>query len=126
MIFNLKFFLTIVFFNSIFLTFSQSKKVEFYKNGQSGIEIISKSKKGITIIVSTYNAKMTIKNEVAQKFLDYYNKNNNISDSIIKLKVNDALVFGKCKLSTRAKVTNAGFYYQRVEWKNGLIEEYQK
>ncbi len=111
-------------FTSQFL-FSQAKKIEFYKNGQNGIEIISKSKKGITIIISTYNAKLKIKNEVAQKFLDYYNKNNNISDSIIKLKIKDALVIGKCKLSKKDKVTNAGFYYQRVEWKDGLIEEYQ-
>lgn len=105
---------------------AQAKKIEFYKNGQNGIEIISKSKKGITIIVSTYNAKLLIKNEVAQKFLEYYNKNNNISDSIIKLKVKDAIVIGKCKLAKKDKVTNAGFYYQRVEWKDGLIEEYHK
>lgn len=105
---------------------AQAKKIEFYKNGQNGIEIISKSKKGMTIIVSTYNAKLLIKNEVAQKFLEYYNKNNNISDSIIKLKVKDAIVIGKCKLAKKDKVTNAGFYYQRVEWKDGLIEEYHK
>ncbi len=107
------------------LCYSQQKKVEYYQNGQSGIEIISKSKKGITIIVSTYNAKLNIKNEVAQKFLEYYNKNNNIADSIIKLKIKDALVIGKCKLLKKDKVTNAGFYYQRVEWLNGLIEEYK-
>lgn len=122
----------LIYLNLFFLLFSsqlsisQSKKVEFYKNGQNGIEIISKSKKGITIIISTYNAKLSIKNEVAQKFLEYYNKNNNISDSIIKLKIKDAIVIGKCKLSRKNKLTNAGFYYQRVEWKNGLIEEYIK
>ncbi len=123
---KIKFYLIISFICSFQIVIAQSKKIEFYKNGQNGIEIISKSKKGITIIVSTYNAKLNIKNEVAQKFLEYYNKNNNISDSIIKLKVKDALVIGKCKLIKKDKVTNAGFYYQRVEWKDGLIEEYQK
>ena len=107
------------------LSFAQQKKVEYYQNGQNGIEIISKSKKGITIIVSTYNAKLSIKNEVAQKFLEYYNKNNNISDSVIKIRIKDALVIGKCKLLKKDKVTNAGFYYQRVEWQNGLVEEYK-
>ncbi len=123
---KIKIYLFLLFVFTFLIANAQSKKIEFYKNGQNGIEIISKSKKGITIIISTYNAKLKIKNEVAQKFLEYYNKNNNISDSIIKLKVKDALVIGKCKLAKKDKVTNAGFYYQRVEWKNGLIEEYQK
>ncbi len=123
---KIKIYLLVLFTFVLQVAKAQSKKIEFYKNGQNGIEIISKSKKGITIIISTYNAKLNIKNEVAQKFLEYYNKNNNISDSIIKLKVKDALVIGKCKLAKKDKVTNAGFYYQRVEWKDGLIEEYQK
>jgi hypothetical protein len=123
---KIKIYLIVLFIFALNVAKAQSKKIEFYKNGQNGIEIISKSKKGITIIISTYNAKLNIKNEVAQKFLEYYNKNNNISDSIIKLKVKDALVIGKCKLAKKDKVTNAGFYYQRVEWKDGLIEEYQK
>ena len=123
---KIKIYLLVLFTFVLQVVKAQSKKIEFYKNGQNGIEIISKSKKGITIIISTYNAKLNIKNEVAQKFLEYYNKNNNISDSIIKLKVKDALVIGKCKLAKKDKVTNAGFYYQRVEWKDGLIEEYQK
>lgn len=106
-------------------TFAQDKKIEYYTNGQSGIEMISKSKKGITLIISTYNAKLDLKDEVAQKFLDYYNKNNNISDSIIKIKTKNAIVIGKCKLSKKGSVTNLGFYYQRVEWKNGLIEEHK-
>ena len=116
---------TILMFLISSFTFSQAKKIEYYTNGQNGIEMISKSKKGITIIISTYNAKLTIKNEVAQKFLDYYNKNNNISDSIIKLKTKNAVVIGKCKLTKKGNVTNAGFYYQRVEWKDGLIEEHR-
>ena len=123
---KIKIYLLVLFTFVLQVAKAQSKKIEFYKNGQNGIEIISKSKKGITIIISTYNAKLNIKNEVAQKFLEYYIKNNNISDSIIKLKVKDALVIGKCKLAKKDKVTNAGFYYQRVEWKDGLIEEYQK
>ncbi len=123
---RIKIYLLVLLIFSFQIVKAQAKKIEFYKNGQNGIEIISKSKKGITIIVSTYNAKLIIKNEVAQKFLEYYNKNNNISDSIIKLKVKDAIVIGKCKLTKKDKVTNAGFYYQRVEWKDGLIEEYQK
>ena len=52
-------------------------------------------------------------------------KNNNISDSIIKIKTKNAIVIGKCKLSKKGSVTNLGFYYQRVEWKNGLIEEHK-
>lgn len=105
---------------------AQTKKIEYYQNGQNGIEMISKSKFGLTVIVSTYNAKLSLKDEVAKLFYSYYQKNNNIADSILKLKTKNALVIGKCKISKKDKVTNIDFYYQRVEWLTGLIEEYKK
>ena len=122
--------LCIVFFTAIFTSqqcaIAQTKKIEYYQNGQNGIELISKSKMGLTVIVSTYNAKLSLKNEVAKLFYEYYQKNNNIADSILKLKTKDALVIGKCKITKKAKVTNIDFYYQRVEWLSGLIEEHKK
>lgn len=110
----------------IYLQSNAQKKIEYYENGQNGIEMISKSKFGLVVIVSTYNAKLSLKNEVAKLFYERYQKNNNINDSILKLKTKDALVIGKCKISKKAKVTNIDFYYQRVEWTNGLIEEHKK
>lgn len=111
---------------AMYLTQAQAKKIEYYANGQNGIELISKSKFGLTVIISTYNAKLKLKEEVAKLFYERYQKNNNINDSVIKIKTKEALVIGKCKISKKAKVSNVDFYYQRIEWNNGLIEEYKK
>ena len=121
--------LLIAFFLLMFtmqLSQAQAKKIEYYANGQNGIELISKSKFGLTVIISTYNAKLKIKDEVAKLFYERYQKNNNINDSVLKIKTKEALVIGKCKITKKAKVSNVDFYYQRVEWNSGLIEEYKK
>ena len=55
--------------------FSQPKKIEYYANGQNGIELISKSKFGLIVIISTYNAKLKLKDEVAKLFYEIYQKN---------------------------------------------------
>jgi hypothetical protein len=122
----MKFITTIIFIFILQINYSQEKGIEYYTNGQSGIEIISRSQKGLVLIVSTYYAKLKLKDAVAKKFYDYYNTNNNISDSIIKIKVDEALVIGKCKIVNKENVTNIGFYYDRIEWDSGLIEEHTK
>ena len=71
---------------AMYLTQAQAKKIEYYANGQNGIELISKSKFGLTVIISTYNAKLKLKEEVAKLFYERYQKNNNINDSVIKIK----------------------------------------
>lgn len=50
--------------------FAQGNLVETYSYGQNSIEVISTSDEG-TIIVSTFNAKMNIRKEIAEKFLIY-------------------------------------------------------
>ena len=76
--------LLIAFFLLMFtmqLSQAQAKKIEYYANGQNGIELISKSKFGLTLIISTYNAKLKIKDEVAKLFYERYQKNNNMGIS---------------------------------------------
>ncbi len=105
------------------LSIAQASKKEFYKNGQNGIELISESKSG-TVIISTYNAKMTIKDEIAQNFYQRYLKNEVKTDSIIVIVGKTAKVTGKCKIVKKAKLTSVNFYYEKVEWASGLIEEH--
>ncbi len=105
------------------LSIAQSPKKEFYKNGQNGIELISQSKSG-TVVISTYNAKMTIKDEIAQNFYQKYLKNEVKSDSIMVIVGKTAKVTGKCKIVKKAKLTSVNFYYEKVEWASGLIEEH--
>ncbi len=105
------------------ISIAQSPKREFYKNGQNGIELISQSKSG-TVVISTYNAKMTIKDEIAQNFYQKYLKNEVRSDSIMVIVGKTAKVTGKCKIVKKAKLTSVNFYYEKVEWASGLIEEH--
>jgi hypothetical protein len=105
------------------LSIAQTPKREFYKNGQNGIELISQSKSG-TVVISTYNAKMTIKDEIAQNFYQKYLKNEVKSDSIMVIIGKTAKVTGKCKIVKKAKLTSVNFYYEKVEWASGLIEEH--
>jgi DNA-binding beta-propeller fold protein YncE len=101
----------------------QTPKKEYYKNGQNGIELISQSKSG-TVVISTYNAKLTIKDEIAQNFYQKYLKNEVKTDSIMIIEGKTAKVTGKCKIIKKAKLTSVNFYYEKVEWASGLIEEH--
>jgi hypothetical protein len=105
------------------LSIAQAGKKEFYKNGQNGIELISQSKSG-TVIISTYNAKMTIKDEIAQNFYQRYLKNEVKTDSIIVIVGKTAKVTGKCKILKKAKLTSVNFYYEKIEWSSGLVEQH--
>ena len=105
------------------ISFSQKGKKEFYKNGQNGIELISQSKSG-TVVISTYNAKMTIKDEIAQNFYQKYLKNELKTDATTVIIGKTAKVTGKCKIFKKAKLTSVNFYYEKIEWASGLIEEH--
>ncbi len=102
---------------------AQTPKREFYKNGQNGIEIISQNKTG-TIVISTYNAKMKIKDEIAHNFYQKYLKNEVKTDSMLVIIGKTAKVTGKCKIIKKSKLINVNFYYEKIEWASGLIEEH--
>lgn len=105
------------------ITLAQVPKKEFYKNGQNGIELVSESKSG-TVVISTYNAKMAIKDEIAQNFYQRFLKEEVKTDSLMIIIGKTAKVTGKCKIVKKAKLTSVNFYYEKVEWASGLIEEH--
>lgn len=105
-------------------TMAQAPSKAYYKFGQNGIELILKTDLG-TDVISTYNAKMTIKNEIARNFYLRYLNNEVKSDSTIVVVGKEAKVTGKCKIIVKNKMTSINFYYEKVEWASGLIEEYR-
>jgi hypothetical protein len=107
---------------------SANSKVTTYKNGYNGMEYIVTSKKE-TIIVSTFNSKLDIKSEIAEKIYNYYNQNkdNSYQDGdTITIHGNDAKVTGKFVVTKKGKLTAVEFYYEKVEWNSGLTELYKK
>ena len=116
------YFLVLLFTAGV--SFSQGKpKVETYNHGHNGMELIAKSKKG-TVIISTFNSKMTIREEVAQKVYNMYIANQLESNKKCLIKSYTANVFGNCIIRKRKNLTVVDFYYEKIEWLNGLVEVY--
>ncbi len=99
-------------------------KVETYSYGQNGMELVARSKKGV-IIVSTYNSKMTIRQDIARKLYDLYLDNKLQNDKKITVEGSEADVTGKCIIRKKNSLTAVDFYYEVVEWDSGLKEIYQ-
>ena len=99
--------------------------VETYNYGQNGMELVARSKKGI-IIVSTFNSKMTIRQDIARKLYDLYLANKLHNNKIITVDGADADVTGKCVIRKKNSLTAINFYYEEVDWNSGLKEVYKK
>jgi hypothetical protein len=120
------FFIPVFFFLGFASSFAQQpKEVQYYNNGQNGIEFIAQSNKE-TVIVSNFNAKMTIRNEIARNVYDFYLKNKYLKGGVIIIKGLQAKVTGRFEKIKKDKLTNLNFYYEKVEWTNGLVEIFKK
>ncbi len=108
------------------LSFAQVKKAEPYNHGHNGIELVSRCKKGNTVIVSTYNAKMTIREEIAQSIFKMYEANQLENNQWLTVTCNEAKVYGKCNIRTKNKLTAIDFYFEKVYWNSGTTEVYVK
>ena len=127
-----------LFYLSILLVaqfgFSQSKNESTksdsqsatYDRGINGIEFIIPSEAG-TIVVSTFNAKPMIKNNIAQKVFTYYKNNASLaSGDTIRIVGADADVTGKLFVEKKGKLTSLNFHYEKIDWKSGLVEVYKR
>jgi len=104
---------------------SENPKVTTYSYGHNGMEYIAKNKNS-TIIVSTYNSKMTIRYDIATKLYLMYMDNTLENNKKITVCGEEADVTGKCIIRQNEKLTSVDFYYEVVEWKSGLKEIYKK
>jgi hypothetical protein len=110
---------------SSYYSFGQNiKKVEQYNYGKNGIEYIAKSKSGKTIIVSTFNSRPTIKDEVAVNVFNYFREKAPKDGDKITILANEAVVNGTCYIKVKDKLTSVEFHYETVEWNNGITEVY--
>lgn len=108
------------------LAFSKvNSKVETYNFGQNGMELVAHSKKGV-IIVSTFNSKMTIRQDIARKLYDLYLANKLENNKKITVYGCDAHVTGKCVIRKKKSLTAVDFFYEEVNWNSGLKEVYKR
>ncbi len=100
------------------------KRTEYYFNGQNGIELIANSTNN-TIIVSTFDSKLELKEEIAERIYKMYNANEIKNDTIISIPTPAAVVTGNFKVKSKEKLTDLSFYFHKIEWLNGLTEIHQ-
>lgn len=103
----------------------EDPNVTTYSYGHNGMELVARSKKG-TIIVSTFNSKMTIRQDIANKVYALYIANKLETNKKVTVKGTDANVTGKCIIRKKKDLTAVDFYYETVEWNNGHKEIYKR
>lgn len=99
--------------------------IETYHYGHNGMEVIARSKSQ-TVIISTFNSKMTIRKDIAYELYNLYLENKLESNQKLTVFGCEANVTGKCIIRKKNNLTVVDFYYEVVEWNNGLKEVYQK
>ncbi|MCF6128190.1 hypothetical protein L1S35_00770 [Flavobacterium sp. AS60] len=118
-----------VFFSLLIMScfaFSEGDpKVETYSYGHNGMEFVARSAEGM-IIVSTYNSKMTIRQDIAYKIYQLYANDRLTSGPKTTICGDEADVTGKCVIRKKDNLVSLDFYYELVEWKSGLKEIYKK
>jgi hypothetical protein len=108
------------------IAFSQpNHKTKTYHVGHNGMEYVVRSNSG-TVIISTYNSKMTIRQEIAQKIYDMFKENKIENNSIITIEGIEAAVIGRCIIRKQHRLILVDFYYETVNWKSGVTEIFKK
>lgn len=106
------------------LTGYSQQETSTYAYGHNGIELIAKNKTK-TIIISTFNSKPTIKEDIAQKVFERYLNDDLSAQKTIQIETDTAKVSGYCTIRTKNNLTALDFYYEKVIWDNGEIEIYK-
>ena len=106
------------------LSYGQNKPI-VYQHGQNGMELIANTKTG-TVVVSTFNAKMTIRQDIAYKLYTLYQQNRIKHNAIVTVLGKEAKVIGKCFIKKKHNLTSIEFYYDKVFWNNGTVEVHGK
>ena len=110
---------------STYCSFAQNtKRVEHYNYGKNGIDYIAKSNTGKTVVISTYNSRPTIKDEVALNVFNYFREKEPKDGDKITIFANGAVVKGTCNIKVKNNQTSVEFHYETVEWNDGLTEVY--
>lgn len=117
--------LTLVLLTSQALFSQENQSISTYKNGHNGMELIIASKK-YTVVVSTFNSKVAIKEDIAQKVYDLYKENKFKTGEIICINGSDAKVTGTCFVCKNGDLISVNFYYNKIEWNTGLIEIHEE
>jgi hypothetical protein len=102
-----------------------SQKTEYYSYGYEGIVSFYKKNDSV-IIFSNSKARPFIKDAIIDTIMKRYQRGK-IKSGEITIQLNEAKVFGIIEITKgKEKSKSINIIYQKVEYKNGLIEIYKK
>lgn len=105
------------------VVYSQQKVVYYnYGYGYDGMEKIGKVADS-TLVYSNFQARPEIRAEVADSVLSKYKK---LKEGPLVINVKSAKVIGVLKIIRQERLILINYYYERIEYTNGLIEIYKK
>ena len=100
------------------------QKVEYYNYGYDGIESISNVRGSDSMVVySNYKSRPLIRTEVCDSVLRNYRK---LKNGTYIVNIKNAKVIGRLEIVRKHNLVSINYYYDRVEYSNGLIEIYKK
>ena len=99
-------------------------KVEYYNYGYDGMESISRVKGSDSMVVySNYKSRPLIRREVCDSVLKNYKK---LKNGTYIVNIKNTKVIGRLEIVRKHNLVSISYYYERVEYSNGLIEIYRK
>ena len=103
--------------------YSQQKVVYYnYGYGYDGMEKMAKVKDS-TLVYSNFQARPEIRVEVADSVLSKYRK---LKEGPLVIKIKSAKIIGNLKIIKSDNLILINYYYERIEYTNGLVEIYKK
>lgn len=93
---------------------------EYYSYGYEGIEKIGKLRDS-TVVYSNYHARPLIRMEVSDSILNSYRS---LKTGPLKIKISTCTVTGRLVVTRKHKLVAIDYYYEKVEYLNGVTEIY--
>lgn len=100
------------------------KKVEYYNYGYDGMESIGNVRGSDSMLIySNYKSRPLIRREVCDSVLKNYKK---LKNGTYIVNIKNTKVIGRLEIVRKHNLVSISYYYERVEYSNGLIEIYRK
>jgi hypothetical protein len=100
------------------------QKVEYYNYGYDGMESIGNVRGSDSMLIySNYKSRPLIRREVCDSVLKNYKK---LKNGTYIVNIKNTKVIGRLEIVRKHNLVSISYYYERVEYSNGLIEIYRK
>jgi len=99
------------------------QKVVYYNYGYDGMESISRVRGSDSMVVySNYKSRPLIRREVCDSVLKDYKR---LKSGPYVVCIKEAKVIGKLEIIRKYNLVSINYYYERVEYSDGIIEVYK-